>query len=205
MIPCNVDIATQDVLQLAKEVDPDGIRTMGVLTKPDLATESTTQQAVIDLVLGKRNDLQLGYYVVQNRGPNDNDTSPSAQLMRENATFGKGLWCTIAGTGRTGIDALRKGLRALLMDISKREFPKVRTEISKRLLHSEMALDGMGSSRAETSAQREYLTKIAAQFQAITRDVLVANYSNGPIFEKQPSMKLITRIIGLTRSLPRRS
>ena len=34
--PANTDVATSDALQLAKEVDPDGRRTLGVLTKLDL-------------------------------------------------------------------------------------------------------------------------------------------------------------------------
>lgn len=34
--PANTDVATSDALQLAKEVDPEGRRTLGVLTKIDL-------------------------------------------------------------------------------------------------------------------------------------------------------------------------
>ncbi|KKF97613.1 Interferon-induced GTP-binding protein Mx2 [Ceratocystis platani] len=36
VIPSNVDIATQEILSLAKEHDPQGERTLGILTKPDL-------------------------------------------------------------------------------------------------------------------------------------------------------------------------
>ncbi|KAL2876183.1 hypothetical protein SGCOL_008544 [Colletotrichum sp. CLE4] len=41
-IPCNVDIASQEALTLAKEIDSEGLRIMGVLTKPDLASERAT-------------------------------------------------------------------------------------------------------------------------------------------------------------------
>lgn len=34
--PANVDLANSDSLQLAKEVDPEGERTLGVMTKIDL-------------------------------------------------------------------------------------------------------------------------------------------------------------------------
>ena len=63
VIPCNVDIATQEILKLAEKFDPDGVRTMGVLTKPDLASERATQDAVIDLVQGKRNALRLSEHL----------------------------------------------------------------------------------------------------------------------------------------------
>ncbi|OAQ57591.1 interferon-induced GTP-binding protein Mx1 [Purpureocillium lilacinum] len=49
VMPCNVDIATQEIPKLAKAADPEGIRTMGVLTKPDLALEKATRGAVLDL------------------------------------------------------------------------------------------------------------------------------------------------------------
>lgn len=34
--PANVDLANSDALKLAKEVDPQGLRTIGVITKLDL-------------------------------------------------------------------------------------------------------------------------------------------------------------------------
>ncbi len=36
VIPANVDIATQEILEMAEELDVKGERTLGVLTKPDL-------------------------------------------------------------------------------------------------------------------------------------------------------------------------
>lgn len=74
VIPCNVDVATQEILTLAETADPTGLRTMGVLTKPDLAAEMATRNAVIDLVRGKGSSLNLGYYVVKNRGAVETDT-----------------------------------------------------------------------------------------------------------------------------------
>jgi hypothetical protein len=47
VIPCNVDIATQEILERAEEVDPDGIRTLGVLTKPDLVDKGLRRQCSI--------------------------------------------------------------------------------------------------------------------------------------------------------------
>ncbi len=36
VVPANVDIATQEIIQMAEDADPNGQRTLGVLTKPDL-------------------------------------------------------------------------------------------------------------------------------------------------------------------------
>jgi hypothetical protein len=34
ILPCNLNIATQEILALAEDVDPTGERTLGILTKP---------------------------------------------------------------------------------------------------------------------------------------------------------------------------
>ena len=51
VIPANVDIATQEILKMAKKCDPEGERTLGVLTKPDLVDRGA-EIRVVDLVQG---------------------------------------------------------------------------------------------------------------------------------------------------------
>lgn len=48
MLPVNADIANSDALQLAKLVDPGGLRTIGVLTKLDLMDRGTNALAVLN-------------------------------------------------------------------------------------------------------------------------------------------------------------
>lgn len=57
--PCNVDIATQEILTMAEEADEEDYRTLGVLTKPDLVNEDA-EGPVIDLIEGNRHKLNLG-------------------------------------------------------------------------------------------------------------------------------------------------
>ena len=63
VIPSNVDIATQDILTMAEDVDGDGYRTLGVLTKPDLVDDETP---LIELIEGRRHKLNLGWCIVRN-------------------------------------------------------------------------------------------------------------------------------------------
>lgn len=44
----NQDLATSDALRLAKEVDPEGLRTIGVLTKLDLMDQGTDAREILD-------------------------------------------------------------------------------------------------------------------------------------------------------------
>lgn len=64
----NQDLANSDGLKLAREVDPEGQRTIGVLTKVDLMDEGTD---VVDILAGRIIPLRLGYVPVVNRGQRD--------------------------------------------------------------------------------------------------------------------------------------
>ena len=65
VVSANVDIATQDILEKAEEVDHECIRTLGVLTKPDLVDKGA-EKNVIDLVEGRKHQLKLGWHVLRN-------------------------------------------------------------------------------------------------------------------------------------------
>ncbi|POS73366.1 interferon-induced GTP-binding protein Mx1 [Diaporthe helianthi] len=197
VIPCNVDIATQEILNLAKNADPGGLRTMGVLTKPDLAPERATQQNILDLVQGKRQDLKLGYCVVKNRGADDEDSSLGKRDDEERAFFRQEPWTSVASSARLGISALRVILHDLLMDITKKEFPILKKEIAKRLSDCGKKSDAMGVSRSDEKSQRTYLGKIAARFERIVGYALNAYYTEDQIFNDRLEMRLITRIIKL--------
>ena len=60
----NQDIANSDGLQIAREVDPEGHRTVGVLTKLDLMDHGTDAR---DVLQGKVYPLRHGYIGVVNR------------------------------------------------------------------------------------------------------------------------------------------
>lgn len=195
VIPCNVDIATQEILKMAEAADPDGNRTMGVLTKPDLAAEKATQDEVIDLVLGKRNQLTLGYYVVKNRGADDKISTLSDRLAAEKAFFAGTPWSSIAD--RCGTGSLQDRLRDLLTDISKREFPHVKAEVDKRLRQRRSELEAMGPSRADQNSQRLHLGRIASKFQAITQNALNGYYIGSELFKSEPTFKLATTMFEL--------
>src|SRR5204862_3027136 len=61
----NTDLANSDGLKLAREVDPEGQRTIGVLTKVDLMDDGTD---VVDILAGRIIPLRLGYVPVVHRG-----------------------------------------------------------------------------------------------------------------------------------------
>jgi replication fork clamp-binding protein CrfC len=59
--PANTDMATSDALQMAREVDPQGLRTVGVITKIDLMDKGTD---CMDVLLGKVYPLKYTIFVM---------------------------------------------------------------------------------------------------------------------------------------------
>jgi GTPase SAR1 family protein len=123
VLPSNVDITTQEILKVAEKADPDGLRTIAVLTKPDLVTEEVTQTAIKEIVLGRGKPLPMGCCVVKNRGADDQQSTVSDRLAQEKAFFGKPEWREIAASGRCGIESLKFRLSDLLLNLWEKASP----------------------------------------------------------------------------------
>ena len=54
VVPANQDVATIDILERARGVDPEGVRTLGVLTKPDLVGPGSESE-VMSVLRNERN------------------------------------------------------------------------------------------------------------------------------------------------------
>jgi dynamin 1-like protein len=66
--PANVDLANSESLKLARSVDPQGRRTIGILTKLDLMDAGTN---ALDILTGRVYPLKLGFIGVVNRSQQD--------------------------------------------------------------------------------------------------------------------------------------
>lgn len=88
VVPSNVDIATTEALSMAQEVDPDGDRTIGILTKPDLVDRGT-EDKVVDVVRNLVCHLKKGYMIVKCRGQQDiqEQLSLAEALQKEQVFF----------------------------------------------------------------------------------------------------------------------
>jgi len=131
VIPANVDIATQEILEMADEVDKEKFRTMGILTKPDLVDRGA-ENAVIDLLEGKRQSLKLGWHVVRNPGQaalDDKSTdrdAVEARFFKETQPWAK------LEKDKVGIASLKLRLQEVLAGHVRRQFPKVSLQSPSR-------------------------------------------------------------------------
>jgi len=64
VIPANADMTTSDGLQMARDLDPKGLRTIGVITKVDIMDRGVNAKRMLT---GQDVPLRLGYVGVKNR------------------------------------------------------------------------------------------------------------------------------------------
>ncbi|KAK8160220.1 dynamin GTPase [Phyllosticta citribraziliensis] len=175
VIPSNVDIATQSILQSAKKVDPDGQRTLGVLTKPDLVDKGA-EKSVMELLEGRKHPLRLGWSILKN--PGQAQAQEPSHIRRK---LEKEFFTTASPWNTLPKDKVHANMS-----------PKVKAEISKSLAERRALLSNLGPSRATTNEQRAFLISIATKFQNLVSAAINANYSGDNLFNEHPELKIAT-------------
>ncbi|KAH5253821.1 hypothetical protein HBI71_143110 [Parastagonospora nodorum] len=193
VVPCNVDIATQEILERAEDLDPEGIRTLGVLTKPDLIDQGG-EGAVVDLLEERKHRLRLGWHLLRNPGQSDLNAERCRHAIEVEFFTKKAPWNSL-DKEKLGVQALRVRLQAILEDHIRREFPKVRSELSQKLKIAEKDLRQLGPKRQMREEQFQYVVDVAIRFQTLVSDALQAGYSRAEIFGSNPTLRLATQAI----------
>ncbi len=133
--PANSDLANSDALKLAKEVDPSGMRTIGVITKLDLMDEGTDAREILE---NRLLPLRRGYIGVVNRSQKDIDGRKDikAALMAERNFFlAHPSYRHMAD--RMGTSYLQKTLNQQLTNHIKETLPALRNKLQSQLLSME--------------------------------------------------------------------
>jgi replication fork clamp-binding protein CrfC len=137
VIPGNQDMSTSESLQLAMNLDPEGRRTLGVITKIDIMDKGTDASSMLT---NEEIPLRLGYVGVKGRSQHDikNKVKVRDALKEEAKYFSEhpiysSLPADVVGTTSL-VDKLTKVLYTLIRDgmpqlrkvyrISQRKLPR---------------------------------------------------------------------------------
>ncbi|KAI9096888.1 P-loop containing nucleoside triphosphate hydrolase protein [Phlyctochytrium arcticum] len=166
----NYDYNNQIILQMAKELDQDRTRTLGIVTKPDLQeVGSDYEKTLVKMVKNEVKHLSLGWHVLKNRGFKERECSIEQRNIAEEKFFNQGVWTSLPRKD-VGVESLRIKLSNLLYQHIKRELPKVVQDISAALKDCDDTLATLGPSRATTGQQHTFLFKLSSQFHKIASD-----------------------------------
>lgn len=179
----NTDLATSDALSLAASVDPNGDRTIGVLTKIDLMDRGTD---ALKILTNRENPLKLGWTGVVNRSQADIDGKVSmekAQTAEMEFFLTNPKYRDIAHA--QGTQALAKKLNTILIRHIKKILPSLRERIRQLMDQTSSELISYGSfvsDEMKPSLILSMINKFAADFD----DIVEGRQLDAAMGGKQP-------------------
>lgn len=157
----NTDMATSESLKMAKDVDPDGRRTLAVLTKLDLMDAGTD---AIDILCGRVIPVKLGIIGVMNRSQQAiNDKKMIEEQLRDEAAYLQRKYPTLAT--RNGTPYLAKTLNRLLMHHIRDCLPELKTRVNVMASQFQSLLNSYGEDVTDKSqCLLQIITKFASAY-----------------------------------------
>lgn len=181
VVSAKSDIALQKVTAFTRRVDPNGARTLGLITKPDtLIPTSDMERSFIELARNRRVEFRLGWHVLKNRDHNERHLSLDQQRDVELGFLRSGVWASL-DSAQIGIDALRPRLSSVLKDHIVHELPSLIAETQQSYNDARDSLLRMGDARQTAAEQRRYLLHASSKFTALLDHAISGTYSD-PIF-----------------------
>jgi GTPase SAR1 family protein len=170
------DYANQKILEKVRDVDPDGDRTLGIITKPDgVAPGSGAEKGYLELARNEDIFFKLGWHVLKNRKFEEREFSLVERNASEATFFRTSNFKTLPPSC-VGIDALRSRLSLLLFEHVKRELPKLRQDLEAVLHESRTQLALLGQDRSSPVECKAYLTQLSLAYHQLCKAAIDGHY-----------------------------
>jgi len=180
------DYANQIVLKLARAADKKGVRTLGVITKPDtLVAGSESEAMYVSLARNQDVEFRLGWHVLRNLDSETGEWSLADRVVEEEKFFSQGIWEELSRS-LLGVDTLRDRLSKVLLKQIAAELPSLIDEIEIKSNDCRSRLDKLGEPRATSAEQQLYLLHISQSFQSLVKAAVDGTY-NDPFFDDAKS------------------
>uniref|UniRef100_UPI00398F0A28 dynamin-1-like protein isoform X2 n=1 Tax=Pristiophorus japonicus TaxID=55135 RepID=UPI00398F0A28 len=157
----NTDMATSESLKIAREADPEGRRTLAVITKLDLMDAGTD---AMDVLMGRVIPVKLGIIGIVSRSQLDiNNKKIVADALKDEHAFLQKKYPSLAN--RNGTKYLAKTLNRLLMHHIRDCLPELKTRINVLAAQYQSLLNSYGEPVEDKSATLlQLITKFAAEY-----------------------------------------
>ncbi|KAK8001160.1 P-loop containing nucleoside triphosphate hydrolase protein [Apiospora marii] len=169
VVSAKSDFALQQVTRHTRVLDPQGVRTLGLITKPDTLDEgSDSERFYMELAQNKDVQFRLGWHVLRNRNYSERDVSTAERDEIEEDFFSKGVW-TVLDASQLGVAALKIRLSHALRDQILQQLPSVLSDVSAGVQHCKEKLAKFGTDRTGMAEQRRYLLKASTEFSNLIK------------------------------------
>ncbi|GJP57066.1 hypothetical protein CLOM_g16103 [Closterium sp. NIES-68] len=152
--PANQDLATSDAMKLAREVDPSGDRTWGVLTKLDLMDKGTN---ALDILEGRTFKLKKPWIGVVNRSQADiNRAADMTSARRREREFFQTSPDYAHLASRMGTEYLAKMVSKHLEEVIKSRIPGITALVNNNIDELEKELMAFGRPIGDDAGAQLY-------------------------------------------------
>lgn len=189
VMPARTDIEADIGLDLIKEYDPNGDRTLGILTKLDLMNDGTDITHLLENKLSKDLRLNYGYFGIRNRNKIEMETKSVIEgLKLEQEYFSRHtIYSNEKYKERLGVPALCRSLSNILVKSLKKNLPGILEKISSELDLQEKTLIKLGTCIPKDDTQKTaYVHKVIAK---LTRNFSTTLEDRGKIISTGRKIK----------------
>ncbi|KAG6887851.1 hypothetical protein C0995_012216 [Termitomyces sp. Mi166 len=146
-VACETDFQNQGAQEIAKLYDPEGKRTVGVLTKPD-RIPTGEEQNWISILRNEKEPLENGWYCVKQPSSADiaaGMTWEKARKREDEFFASTAVWSDLDEMYKRYLRTrnLVERLSALLSDLISKRLPKIQEEIEKSVIATRDALHNL--------------------------------------------------------------
>ncbi|XP_063812783.1 interferon-induced GTP-binding protein Mx1-like [Pseudophryne corroboree] len=171
VVPCNVDIATTEALEMARQVDPNGERTLGILTKPDLIDKGT-EETVVNILNNNAIHLKKGYMIVRCRGQQEiQDRLSLMEAIEKEKTFFEEhkYFSVFLSEEKATVPFLAQRLTTELVEHINKSLPNLEGQIKSKLQLTRDELLKCGRGVPENEGDK--LTFLVEKIQQFNQDI----------------------------------
>ncbi|KAI0405870.1 P-loop containing nucleoside triphosphate hydrolase protein [Xylaria palmicola] len=194
VVSAKSDFALQQVTRHARALDPEGVRTLGLITKPDtLDTGSDSERFYVELAQNKDVKFRLGWHVLRNRSYVTREASAHERDQVEAEFFSTGAWTALDGS-QLGVANLRVRLSNVLHDQIVTQLPSVLQNVETGINECENKLSKLGAARGTMAEQRRHLLTISAAFSRLMKASVDGTYTDPFFFDTDASSRYSKRL-----------
>lgn len=193
VLPADMDVATVQAIRLAKEHDPKGERTIGIITKTDRAQ---IKEDIIDLLEMKKVKFHLGVFATRNRNPKELEKGITLQEARE---LEKRFFQRNYPDHRhiCGMGVIASKLSSLLRYRIADYFPKLQKDLESKIAETMKEIDAFGICIPENQFQKRLL--MISMMEEISKEIqkkLTIGESSGIDFcEEKEGKEILVKVV----------
>ena len=177
IMPARIDIEADIALDLIKEYDPNGERTVGILTKLDLMNQETDITHLLENRVSVDLKLKHGYFGIKNRSKRETDEKNALEGLTLEANYFKNhkVYCQSKYRSHLGVPSVCKSLSNILIQSIKSCLPKILQEINENISQNREKLDKLGEplptdENAQSALVHHLLSRFCRKYVNVLED-----------------------------------